>query len=67
MNLIISNDIWELIDRPYRCKPVSCKWVFKKKLRSDGTINKYKARLVTRVISKRKANISLILIHLLLD
>ena len=27
---------------------MGCKWVFKKKLRSDGTIEKYKARLVAK-------------------
>jgi hypothetical protein len=41
--------------------------VFKKKARHDGTIDKYKARLVTKGYTKKKAKISLILIHLLLD
>jgi hypothetical protein len=40
---ILSNKTWELVDRLYGCKPVGCKWVFKKKLRPDGTIDKYKA------------------------
>ena len=48
MDSILSNETWELVDRPYGCKPVGCKWVFKKKLMSDGTIDKYKARLVTK-------------------
>jgi hypothetical protein len=42
-------------------------WVFKKKLRPDGTIEKYKMRLVAWVTPKNKVNISLILIYLLLD
>jgi hypothetical protein len=42
-------------------------WVFKKKLSPDGTIEKYKTRLAARVTPKNKANISLILIYLLLD
>src|SRR4051812_585312 len=46
MDSILSNGTWELSERPYGCKPVGCKWVFKKKLRPDGTIEKYKARLV---------------------
>jgi hypothetical protein len=45
---ILSNGTWELVDRPYGCKPVGCKWMFKKKLMSDGTIDKYKARLVIK-------------------
>jgi hypothetical protein len=46
MDSILSNGTWELVDRPNGCKPVGCKWVFKKKFRPDGTIDKYKARLV---------------------
>ena len=41
--------------------------MFKKKLRPDGTIERYKARLVARIILKRKVRISLILIHRLPD
>ena len=36
----VHNGTWELTDRPYGCKPVGCKWVFKKKLKPDGTIDK---------------------------
>jgi hypothetical protein len=48
MNSIMSNGTWEVVDRPYGCKPIGCKWVFKKKLRPDGTIERYKARLVAK-------------------
>jgi hypothetical protein len=48
MDSILSNGTWELTERPYGCKPVGCKWVFKKKLRLDGTIEKYKARLMVK-------------------
>jgi hypothetical protein len=67
MDSIMSNGTWEIVNRPYGCKPIGCKWVFKKKLRSDGTIERYKARLVARVILKRRGKTSLILIHRLLD
>jgi hypothetical protein len=40
MDSILSNGTWELVDRPYGCKPVGCKLVFKKKRRPDGTIDK---------------------------
>ncbi|KAK1693675.1 hypothetical protein QYE76_010372 [Lolium multiflorum] len=43
MDSILANGTWEVTDRPYGCKPIGCKWVFKKKLRPDGTIEKYKA------------------------
>jgi hypothetical protein len=48
MDSILSNGTWELVDQPYGCKPMGCKWVFKKKLRPDGTIDKYKAILVAK-------------------
>jgi hypothetical protein len=51
---ILSNETWELIDRSYHCKPMGCKWVFKKKLRPDGTIDKYKARLVVKGYTQKE-------------
>ncbi|XP_022682342.1 uncharacterized protein LOC111257306 [Setaria italica] len=48
MDLILSNGTWELTERPYGCKLVGCKWVFKNKLRPDDTIEKYKARLMAK-------------------
>ncbi|KAK1665715.1 hypothetical protein QYE76_053874 [Lolium multiflorum] len=35
MDSILANGTWELTERPYGCKLVGCKWVFKKKLRAD--------------------------------
>jgi hypothetical protein len=32
MDSILANGTWELTEPPYGCKPVGCKWVFKKKL-----------------------------------
>ena len=32
MDSILANETWEITDRPYGCKPIGCKWVFKKKL-----------------------------------
>jgi hypothetical protein len=40
MDSIMTNETWEVVDRPFGCKPVGCKWVFKKKLRHDGIIEK---------------------------
>jgi hypothetical protein len=54
MDSILSNGTWELVDRPYGCKPVGCKWVLKKKLRPDDTIDKYKARLVAKGYTQKK-------------
>ncbi|GKA37080.1 zinc finger, CCHC-type containing protein [Tanacetum coccineum] len=46
MDSIIGNNTWVLADLPPRCKPLGCKWIFKRKLKVDGTIEKFKARLV---------------------
>ena len=54
MDSILSNGTWELTERPYGCKPVGCKWVFKKKLRSDGTIEKYNARFVAKGYTQKE-------------
>ena len=45
---ILHNHTWELVDLPPGCKPLSFKWVFKRKRKVDGSIDKYKARLVIK-------------------
>ena len=45
---IRENQTWTLTDLPQGCKPIGCKWIFKKILRLDGTIEKYKAKLVAK-------------------
>jgi hypothetical protein len=53
-SIIMSNGTWEVVDRPYVCKPIGCKWVFKKKLMPNGTIERYKARLVAKGYTQKK-------------
>ena len=36
------------MDLPSGCKPLSSKWNFKRKRKVDGSIDKYKARLVIK-------------------
>ena len=45
---ILHNHTWELLDLPPSCKPLSSRWVFKKKRKIDESIDKYKARLVIK-------------------
>ncbi|KAJ9556278.1 hypothetical protein OSB04_010892 [Centaurea solstitialis] len=47
------NQTWELVPRPRDIKPISCKWVYKIKRRPDGSIERYKARLVARGFSQQ--------------
>ncbi|GKA47287.1 zinc finger, CCHC-type containing protein [Tanacetum coccineum] len=46
MYSIMGKNTWVLADLPPGCKPLGCKWIFKRKLKVDGTIEKFKARLV---------------------
>ena len=43
------------MDRPPGCKPLSSKWVFKRKKKVDGSIDRYKARLVIKGYRKTKS------------
>lgn len=43
---IMHNNTWVLADLPPGCKALGCKWILKRKMKVDGTIDKYKARLV---------------------
>ena len=45
---LCQNQTWELVDLPRGSKSIGLKWIFKKKLNADGSINKYKARLVVK-------------------
>lgn len=43
---IMNNHTWELIDLLKWTKPIKYKWIFKKKLKPDGSIGKFKTKLV---------------------
>ncbi|KAD5507540.1 hypothetical protein E3N88_15243 [Mikania micrantha] len=45
---ILQNHTWELVDLPPGCKPLGYRWIFKRKMKADGSIDKYKARLVIK-------------------
>ncbi|GJX26545.1 zinc finger, CCHC-type containing protein [Tanacetum coccineum] len=46
MDSIMCNNAWVLTDLPPSCRPLGCKWIFKRKLKVNGTVEKFKARLV---------------------
>lgn len=55
MNSIMHNHTYELIELPQGFKALGCRWLMKTKLKLDGSIDKYKARLVVqRNIKKKK-------------
>jgi hypothetical protein len=39
---------WDLVPLPSHARPITCKWIYKVKTRSDGTLERYKALLVAR-------------------
>lgn len=45
---LLTNNTWTLMPLPPNRSVIGCKWVFRVKENADGTINKYKARLVEK-------------------
>ena len=41
-----ANLTWVIMDLPLGKKPIGCKWVYHVKYNSDGSIQRYKARLI---------------------
>jgi hypothetical protein len=56
MDSLISNKTWKLVELPPSCKTIGCKWVLRKKLKPDDTIDKFKTRLVAKGF-KQKADL----------
>ena len=50
---LIENETWDLVELPDGEKPIGCKWVFKVKHRSDGTVERFKGRLVAKGFAQR--------------
>jgi hypothetical protein len=48
MAALDANKTWELVLLPERKKAIGCKWVYKVKHNSDGSISRYKTRLVAK-------------------
>ena len=48
IDYILQNHTWELVDLLSGCKLLSSKWIFKRKLKADGSISKYKEKLVIK-------------------
>jgi hypothetical protein len=49
---LMKNNTWELATLPPGRKAITCKWIFKIKHKADGSIDRYKARLVVRGFSQ---------------
>ena len=49
---LMVNDTWDLVTLPKGRKIVRCKWVYKTKYASDGSVERLKARLVAKGLSQ---------------
>ena len=48
MNALKKNDTWEIVELPKGKKVVECKWVFTIKSKANGSVERYKVRLVAK-------------------
>ena len=46
MQALIENNTWSLVPRVEEKQPIGCKWIYKIKRNVDGSIARYKARIV---------------------
>ena len=53
MKPIEANKVWELAKLPKGKKTIGCKWVYKRKTDADGSLERYKARLVVKGYSQQ--------------
>ncbi|MGG6712872.1 UNVERIFIED_CONTAM: hypothetical protein ITH36_24955, partial [Salmonella enterica subsp. enterica serovar Weltevreden] len=49
------NNTWILSDLPRGCKPLGWKWIFKIKMRIDGSVERFKPRLVIQGFRQKEA------------
>ncbi|CAL9005324.1 unnamed protein product [Prunus brigantina] len=54
MDSMYANQVWTLVDPPQGIVPIGNKWIFKRKMGSDGKVETYKARLVAKGYKQRE-------------
>ncbi|XP_066361342.1 uncharacterized protein [Miscanthus floridulus] len=50
---LMNNQTWHLVPPPKGKNIIGCKWVYKVKRKADGTVDRYKARLITKGYMQR--------------
>lgn len=48
LHALAENHTWDVVDLPPSKNPIVCRWVYKIKYRENGSIERYKARLVAK-------------------
>lgn len=54
MEALNDNRTWSIVPFPHYAHAIGCKWVYKFKMNVDGSVERYKARFVIKVYSKRE-------------
>lgn len=54
MKSLNENETWKMVPLPKGRKAISCKWIYKIKRNPDGSVERYKARLVIKGYSQKK-------------
>jgi Reverse transcriptase (RNA-dependent DNA polymerase)/gag-polypeptide of LTR copia-type/GAG-pre-integrase domain len=52
LTALANNSTWDLVEAPTGAHIIGAKWIFKTKLRADGTLERHKARLVAKGYSQ---------------
>jgi len=45
MSALERNETWEIVERPKDKKAVGCRWIYKVKYKTDGTLDRYKSKV----------------------
>ena len=53
MTSLEANDVYDLVELPKHRKVIGSKWVYKRKLKADGSVERYKSRLVAQGFSQK--------------
>ena len=54
MDSLLSNGTWVLVDLPSDTKPIGCKWVFRRKYNTNGSLQTFKAKLVAKGFKQKE-------------
>ena len=57
LNSLLANCTWVLVDRKPEMNVIDTRWLYKTKLNPDGTIERYKCRLVARGFQEKAENL----------